>query len=130
MEQGRCLLVSEQGVKLDDELVVVFGEVAALDVRAEVVHPPEPAALAAAQEARGLGQRAPAPLAVRLDVGDQALVLLLCPRALVRVRLLAARRPPHRWRLVTSRPGKRRYFPVSWRTPLPPPSSEQSLPGA
>jgi hypothetical protein len=82
-------------VELDDELVVILGEVAALQVGAEVVHPPEPATLAAAQEARGLGQRAPASLAVRLDVGDQALVLLLSPRALVRVRLLAARRPPH-----------------------------------
>jgi hypothetical protein len=33
---------------------------------------------------------------VLVDVGDEALVLLLGPRALVRVRLLAARRPPHR----------------------------------
>jgi hypothetical protein len=82
-------------VELDDELVVVAGEVAALEVRAEVVHPAEPAALAAAEESRGLGQRAPAPLAVRPDVGDQALVLLLGPGALVRVCLLAARRPPH-----------------------------------
>jgi hypothetical protein len=32
---------------------------------------------------------------VRPDVRHQALVLLLGPRALVRVRLLAARRPPH-----------------------------------
>jgi hypothetical protein len=43
----------------------------------------------------GLGQRPPAPLAVRLDVGDEALVLLLGPGALVGVRLLAARGPPH-----------------------------------
>jgi len=32
---------------------------------------------------------------VGLDVGDEALVLLLGPRALVGVRLLAARGPPH-----------------------------------
>ena len=43
----------------------------------------------------GLGERPPAALAVGLDVGDEALVLLLGPRALVRVRLLAARGPPH-----------------------------------
>jgi hypothetical protein len=30
-----------------------------------------------------------------LDVGDEALVLLLGPGTLVGVRLLAARRPPH-----------------------------------
>ena len=87
--------VAELGVEVDDDLLLGVGEEAALEVRAEVVHPAQPAALAAAEEARGLGQRAPAPLAVRLDVGDQALVLLLGPRALVRVRLLAARRPPH-----------------------------------
>jgi len=34
-------------VQADDELVLVVGEVAALEVRAEVVHPPQPAALAA-----------------------------------------------------------------------------------
>jgi hypothetical protein len=93
--ETECLLVAEQGVELDDDLVVVVREVAALEVRAEVVHPAKPAALAAAEEAGGLGQRAPAPLAVRLDVGDQALVLFLGPRALVRVRLLAARGPAH-----------------------------------
>jgi hypothetical protein len=93
--ETECLLVAEQGVELDDDLVVVVREVAALEVRAEVVHPAKPAALAAAEEARGLGQRAPAPFAVRLDVGDQALVLFLGPRALVRVRLLAARGPAH-----------------------------------
>ena len=39
----------------------------------------------------GLGERPPAALAVGLDVGDEALVLLLGPGALVRVSLLAAR---------------------------------------
>ena len=82
-------------MQADDELVLVVGEVAALEVRAEVVHPPQPAALAAARQARRLGQRAPAPFPVRPDVRHQPLVLLLGPRALVRVRLLAARRPPH-----------------------------------
>ena len=82
-------------MELDDELVLLFREVAALEVGAEVVDPPEAAALAAAQEAGGLGQRAPATLAVRLDVRHEAVVLLLGPRALVGVRLLAARRPPH-----------------------------------
>jgi hypothetical protein len=83
-------------VQLDDEVVLVGGEVAALEVRAEVVDPAQAAALAAAQQARRPGQRAPAPFAVRADVGHQPLVLLLGPRAPVGVRLLAARRPPHR----------------------------------
>ena len=82
-------------MQLDDEVVLVGGEVAALEVWAEVVDPPEAAALAAAQQARRLGERPPAAFAVGLDVGDEPLVLLLGPGALVRVRLLAARRPPH-----------------------------------
>jgi hypothetical protein len=83
-------------VELDDELVLLLREVAALEVGPQVVDPPEAAALAAAHKSGGLGKGAPAPLAVRLDVRHQTVVLLLGPRALVRVRLLAARRPPHR----------------------------------
>jgi len=89
------VLVAEEAVELDDELVLLLREVAALEVGPEVVDPPEAAALAAAEQAGGLGQRSPAPLAVRLDVRDEPVVLLLGPRALVGVRLLAARRPPH-----------------------------------
>ena len=89
------VLVSEEPVEPDDEFVFLLGEVAALEVWAEVVDPPEAAALAAAQQARRLGERPPSAFAVGLDVGDEPLVLLLGPGALVRVRLLAARRPPH-----------------------------------
>jgi hypothetical protein len=107
--RAAALLVAEDAVQLDDELVLLLREVAALEVGAEVVDPAEAAALAAAQEAGGLGQRAPAPLAVRPDVRDQALVLLLGPRALVGVRLLAARRPPH-----GERAGDRRCCQQPW----------------
>jgi hypothetical protein len=82
-------------VELDDDVVLLVGEVASLEVWPEVVDPPEAAALAAPLQPRRLGQRPPATFAVGLDVGDQTLVFLLGPCALVRVRLLAARRPPH-----------------------------------
>ena len=82
-------------MELDDEVVFFLGEVAPLEVRAQVVDPPQPAALPAALQPRRIGKRPPAALAVGLDVGDEPLVLLLGPCALVRVRLLAARRPPH-----------------------------------
>jgi hypothetical protein len=91
----RDVLVAEQAVELDDGLVLLLREVAALEVRPEVVDPPQAAALAAAGQAGGLGQGAPAPLSVRLDVGNETVVLFLGPGALVGVRLLAARRPPH-----------------------------------
>jgi hypothetical protein len=45
------LLVAEQVVELDDELVLLLGEVAALEVRAEVVDPAQAAALAAPEQA-------------------------------------------------------------------------------
>jgi hypothetical protein len=38
-------------VELDDGVFLLAGEVAALDVRPQVVDPPEPAALAAPQQA-------------------------------------------------------------------------------
>jgi hypothetical protein len=49
------VLVPEEAVQLDDEVVLVGGEVAALQVGPEVVDPPQPAALAAPQQARRLG---------------------------------------------------------------------------
>ena len=88
--------VAELAVEADDEGLLVGGEVAALDVRAEVVDPAEAAALPAAEEAGLPGQRAPVGVAVLLDVGHQALVLLGAPRAPPQPLLLAARRPPHR----------------------------------
>jgi hypothetical protein len=101
---GANVLVAEEAVELDDELVLLLREVAALEVGPEVVDPPEAAALAAAEQAGGLGQRAPATLAVRLDVRDESVVLFLGPRALVGVRLLAARRPPHGGRRTRTKP--------------------------
>ena len=82
-------------MEVDDEVVFLLREVAALEVGAQVVDPPQPAALPAALQPRRHGKRPPAALAVSPDVGDEPLVLLLGPCALVRVRLLAARRPPH-----------------------------------
>lgn len=43
-------------MEFDDELVFFFGEIAALEVRSEVVDPPEPTTLAATKEAGGFGQ--------------------------------------------------------------------------
>jgi hypothetical protein len=74
-------------VEADDAVLLVGGEVAPLDVRAEVVDP---------AQAGVLGQRAPVGVAVLLDVGRQPLVLLGAPRAPAQALLLAARRPPHR----------------------------------
>ena len=85
-------------MKADDESLLVDGEVAALDVGAEVVGPPEAAALAAAVQAGGLGQAAPAAdvPAPPLDVLHQRPVLLLSPRPLLHSDVVAAaRRPPH-----------------------------------
>jgi len=39
--------VAEELVEADDEVLLVVGDVAALDVRPEVVEPPQPAAFAA-----------------------------------------------------------------------------------
>ena len=85
-------LVAEEGVEVDDELLLVVGKPAALDVRAEVVCPAEAAALAAAVEPGELGQAAPAPVPVLIDVVDQQLVLLRRPRAFLHPRVLVAAR--------------------------------------
>ena len=84
--------VAELAVEADDEGLLVGGEVAALDVRAEVVGPAETAALAAAVEAGELGQAAPAAVPVLIYVVDEQLVLLRRPRAFLHPRVLVAAR--------------------------------------
>lgn len=88
--------VPEKSVELDDGLLLLQAELAPLDVRPEVVRPPEPAALAAPLQPGLGGQRAPAAVALLLNVGQQLLVLLRRPRPLLQPLLLAARRSPHR----------------------------------
>lgn len=68
---------------MDDELLFVLGEPPPLDVRAEVVRPPEAAALATPVEARELRQPSPAPVAVLLNVVREQLILLRRPRPLL-----------------------------------------------
>jgi hypothetical protein len=82
-------------VELYDGVLLLPAEVAALDVGAQVVDPAEAAALAAAEQARLLGQRAPVAVAVALDVRHQNPVLLGRPRTPLQPHLLAARRAPH-----------------------------------
>lgn len=50
--RARLLLpVPEGGVELDDDVFFLLGDVPPLDVRPKVVDPPEPAALAAPEQA-------------------------------------------------------------------------------
>jgi hypothetical protein len=44
------LLVSEQTMKLDDEFIFFFSEITTLEVRAEIVYPPQSATLAASKQ--------------------------------------------------------------------------------
>lgn len=78
-----CLLVSEKGMEVDDEVVLILGEVASLDVGPQVVGPPQAAALAAAVEPRQFWQSSPASVPMPSDVLHQLLVLLRRPRPLL-----------------------------------------------
>lgn len=90
--------VAERGVERDDERVLVAGEGAPLEVGPEVVDPPQAAALAApVRQPRQPRQRPPAAFPVGAHVGRQPVVFLPRPGPLRRVRLLAARGPPHGW---------------------------------
>nr|GMC87507.1 hypothetical protein BHM03_00060017 [Ipomoea batatas] len=84
-----------EAVKFDNKLIFFLGEVSAFEIRAQVVDPPETAALAAAEESGGLGEGAPATFAVGSDVSDKPFVFFFSPSALVGVSFLTARRPSH-----------------------------------
>lgn len=78
-------------MELDDELILLLGEIAALEIGPKVVDPPEAATLAASQKSSSFRQGPPAPLAMSPNIRDQPIILLLRPRAFIRVCLLAAR---------------------------------------
>lgn len=82
-------------MEIDDELLFLLGEQAPLDIGAEVVGPPEAAALAAAAEAGELGEGAPAALPVGDDEVDELPILIRSPRPLLHLLLVTARLPPH-----------------------------------
>lgn len=60
--------IAQEAMEAEDEIFFIGGDLAALDGRAEVVHPPEAAALAAAEESGALWEGSPAALAFFLDV--------------------------------------------------------------
>jgi hypothetical protein len=117
-------LVADDAVELEDGVVLLGGEGPALDVRAQVVGPPQPAALAAPVQpcpttrrlspncslnptSHGrrkltgeLGEQAPVAGPIGLDEVDEQLVLLRRPRPLLHALAVAARRPPHHRRCV------------------------------
>jgi len=82
-------------VEFDDELIFFFGEIAALEIRAEVVDPAETAALAAAEKAGSFGERAPAAFAVSSNISYEAIVFFFGPCTFVCVCFLTTRGPSH-----------------------------------
>lgn len=82
-------------MKINDESILLFGEVTTLEAGPEIVDPPETTTLTASEETSHLREGAPTTFAVDLDVLDEALIFLLSPRSFVGVSLLAAWRSPH-----------------------------------
>lgn len=77
-------------MEAEDEIFLVGCNLAALDGGAEVVHPSEAAALAAAEEAGSLREGAPPALALPCDVIGKELVLFRRPRPPLQTHLGAA----------------------------------------
>lgn len=94
-QSKKVLPVAECGVEVEDDVLLLGRDVPPLEVGPEVVDPPKPAALAAAQQAGILGHRPPRAFPVLPYVPRQLLVLLLRPPPPPQPHLLAARRPPH-----------------------------------
>lgn len=71
--------VPEKSVEAENEILFIGGDLAAFDGRAEVVHPAEATALAAAEETGSLREGAPPAFSFFLDVIGQNLVFLRRP---------------------------------------------------
>lgn len=79
--------VAKNGVEMNNEVLLLRGEGAALEIGAEIVDPTEAAALTAALKAGVSGDVAPAALAVGDHVIHQLLVFLRRPQPLPQLRL-------------------------------------------
>ena len=82
-------------MKLDDGLLFRVGEFPELEVRAEVVGPPEPAALPTSLKAGVLGNEAPVTGAMLCNVGRELVIFFRCPLTSLHIILLTAWNPPH-----------------------------------
>lgn len=76
-------------MEVDDEFIFMRGEIAPLEVRPQVVYPPQPATLPTSLQPSSFREGAPAAFAMGADVGDEAVVFLFRPRPFVRVCFLA-----------------------------------------
>lgn len=83
--------ISELGMEVNDELLLGSAEEATLEVRTEVVSPPQPAALAAAPQARLPAHLVLIPFPVAPHMADQLLVFLGRPRAFLQASVLLPR---------------------------------------
>lgn len=87
--------VAMAGLQLENEALLLGGEGALLEIRPEMVGPPQPAALAAPHQPGVLLHRVPVPLPVLLHVLLQHPVLRRGPRPLLHPLLPAGRRRLH-----------------------------------
>ena len=87
--------VPKDSMEFNDEVFLLLRERTSLEVRPQVVYPPQPAALATSLEPCEFRDRAPAAMAVFGYVIHELLVLLRGPEPLSQLLLVATRMPPH-----------------------------------
>lgn len=89
------ILVSKNGMEVDDHLLLFISEIASLDVRPQVVDPAEAATLATSVETGKHRERSPTAMAMSLYVLHQLPVFFWRPRPLFQrcpIQLLAVHR--------------------------------------
>jgi hypothetical protein len=79
----------------DDELIFLLGEIATLEVRAEIVDPPETTTLTTAEKTSGFGERSPTSFTVGCNISYESLIFFFAPCSFVCMTFLAARGPSH-----------------------------------
>ena len=86
-------------MEAEDEIFLIGGDVASLEGRAEVVHPPQAAAFAAALKASPLGKSPPSSFSFLLHKISQNLIFLRRPRPSLYPHLATTWRdlPFHSW---------------------------------
>lgn len=82
-------------MQIDDDVFFLSSEVPPLNIWAQVVHPPQSAALSASQQPGPFGEGPPVAVAVEVDEVDEDEVFVGGPRALLQAHFLTARSPPH-----------------------------------
>jgi hypothetical protein len=84
--------VAKEGMESNDSTLFSIGKFASPDIRPEIIHPPEPTALATAVKSSELRKRPPIPITILVYISSELIIFFWQPRSFLHAFVLIATR--------------------------------------